>query len=232
MKSKPIIALDFADEKQLNDFLKQFKNEKLFLKVGLELFTKCGPQVLIALKNQGHQLFIDLKLHDIPNTVENAVRNLVKLNPEIITVHAAGGIEMLKNLKTIVDQEGAPTKIFGVTILTSISQDVLFRQWKVNKTIKEQTLDFAEIVKTANLDGVVCSPWEVVALKQKFGQEFLCLTPGIRNKASHSDQKRVATVEQTRDFGSDYIVVGREITNSDNPYQTYLEIKKEWEKDA
>ncbi|AVP49423.1 orotidine-5'-phosphate decarboxylase [Williamsoniiplasma luminosum] len=229
MKSKPIIALDFSNQKDLDHFLNQFKNEKLFLKVGLELFVKFGSNIITQLKNQGHQIFIDLKLHDIPNTVENAFKNLIALNPDIMTVHAAGGIDMLKNLRQIVYEHQASTKIFAVTILTSINNEVLSEQWKVNKTVEQQVLDFAQIAKSAQLDGVVCSVGEVVQIKQKFGSDFLCLTPGIRNHQKHSDQKRVATIQEAKQAKSDFIVVGREITKSSKPYETYLEIKKVWE---
>ncbi|AKU80014.1 orotidine-5'-phosphate decarboxylase [Spiroplasma turonicum] len=231
MKNNIIIALDFSNLKILKSFLKKFKNEKLFVKVGMELFYKYGPKIIKYLKRKGYLIFIDLKIHDIPNTAYKATLNLLKLNPDIITVHAGGGKEMLDSVYKAKKELNCSTQIFAVTYLTSIDENVLKNDLKINKPLKLSICDLATLSYNCKIDGVVCSVWESISIKEVITNDFKTLTPGIRSIQNNSDQKRVATINEAKYNKSDYIVVGREITNSNNPYKKYLELKREWEND-
>ena len=224
--NKPIIALDFASKKQVEELLSQF-TEPLFVKVGMELYYQEGPDLIRYIKSQGHDIFLDLKLHDIPNTVESAMRGLAKLDVDMVNVHAAGGLEMMKAAKRGL--AGSDTKLIAVTQLTSTSEEEMHEDQLVYVSLEESVLHYAKRAMQAGLDGVVCSVFEAEAITKVCGPDFLLVTPGIRPATvSADDQKRVATPAEARAKGSTHIVVGRAITKSGNPAESYAQIAAEW----
>lgn len=231
---RPIIALDFPNEEEVQTFLENFpKEESLFVKVGMELFYKEGPQVIKMLIEEGHDVFLDLKLHDIPNTVHSAMKNIASLGVKITNVHAAGGKEMMEAaLKGLED--GTPTgekrpELIAVTQLTSTSEEQMQNDQLIKVSLEESVAHYASITNESGLDGVVCSALEVEKIREATNEAFICLTPGIRpTESAVGDQKRVVTPSRAKKIGSTYIVVGRPITQSETPYESYLEIKKEW----
>lgn len=228
MKEKrPIIALDFASREEVKSFLEQFPSqEKLYVKVGMELYYAEGPNIIAYLKGCGHSIFLDLKLHDIPNTVEAAMRVLAGMGVDMTNVHVAGGVEMMQAAKRGL---GTKAVLIAVTQLTSTSEEQLRNDQNIQTSLQEAVLHYAKKAAQAGLDGVVCSAQEVAMIKQATEQDFICLTPGIRPIGSDvGDQKRVMTPADAARIGSNYIVVGRPITKAENPYQAYLDIKKEW----
>lgn len=235
--NRPIIALDFPTQKDVTKFLEQFpKEESLFVKVGMELFYKEGPQVVTYLRSLGHDVFLDLKLHDIPNTVQSAMKNIASLGVKITNVHAAGGQEMMKAALKGLD-EGTPKgtkrpELIAVTQLTSTSEEQMHTDQLITVSLEDSVAHYAKITDLSGLDGVVCSALEVEAIKQVTSTNFICLTPGIRPSQSVvGDQKRVVTPKKAKEIGSTYIVVGRPITQSKKPYESYIEIKNEWNGD-
>ncbi|MGM0339204.1 orotidine-5'-phosphate decarboxylase [Candidatus Enterococcus murrayae] len=234
MEKRPIIAFDFASKQEIEKFLTHFPiNEKLFVKIGMELFYQEGPAIVNFLRAQGHDIFLDLKLHDIPNTVQKAMHGIAKMGVKITNVHAAGGVEMMQAAKQGLI-EGTPEKqavpeLIAVTQLTSTSEEQMQEDQLIKVSLQESVLHYAQCTEKAGLDGVVCSAHEVEKIHQATSTDFICLTPGIRPQgASVGDQKRVMTPAKAREIGSNYIVVGRPITQADEPYQSYLQIKKEW----
>ncbi|HSI67700.1 MAG TPA: orotidine-5'-phosphate decarboxylase [Planococcus sp. (in: firmicutes)] len=224
--NKPIIALDFSTKEEVVSFLESF-SEPLFVKVGMELFYQEGPELVRWIKQLGHDVFLDLKLHDIPNTVEAAMRGLTKLDVDLVNVHAAGGIEMMTAAKRGLGNSGI--KLIAVTQLTSTSEEQMQSDQLIVASLDESVLHYAKCAKQAGLDGVVCSVHEASSIGAACGQDFLRVTPGIRPaNADSGDQKRVATPAQAREQGSTHIVVGRAITGSVNPVESYREITKEW----
>lgn len=224
--NKPIIALDFASKQQVEEFLAQF-SEPLFVKVGMELYFQEGPELVRFIKSQGHDIFLDLKLHDIPNTVESAMRGLAKLGVDLVNVHAAGGLDMMQAAKRGL--AGSETKLIAVTQLTSTSEEDMHEDQLVYVSLEESVLHYAKRAMQAGLDGVVCSVLEAEAIGEACGQDFLRVTPGIRPASvSADDQKRVATPAQARTKGSTHIVVGRAITKAENPAESYAQIQAEW----
>jgi orotidine-5'-phosphate decarboxylase len=231
--NKPIIALDFPDFREVEAFLAHFNDEKLFVKVGMELYYQAGPQIVTYLKEQGHQVFLDLKLHDIPNTVESAMRGLAKLGVDMTNVHASGGKFMmeaaLKGLK-----EGTPNGmqrplLIAVTQLTSTSEAAMHQEQLIPVSLIDSVIHYAKLAQAAGLDGVVCSPLEAQAIKDATSDSFLRVTPGIRpSDAKTDDQKRIATPSIAKQIGSTHIVVGRPVTRAENPIQAYLDILYEW----
>jgi orotidine-5'-phosphate decarboxylase len=234
MNNSLIIALDFATKDEVNSFLKGFNGESLFLKVGMELFYKEGPSIIQELKEQNHQIFLDLKLHDIPNTVGSAMKNIASLGVDLVNVHAAGGIEMMARAVEGLEA-GTPSgmkraKCIGVTQLTSTSEESMHKEQLIQVPLLESVLHYATITKEAGLDGVVCSTLEAAAIRDRLGDSFLTVTPGIRLKTdSVQDQVRVATPKIARENGVSAIVVGRSITRAENPYESYRLFKSEWE---
>ncbi len=233
-EARPIIALDFPTFQAVKDFLAQFPaDEKLYVKIGMELFYTAGPQVVEYVKNQGHRVFLDLKLHDIPNTVRSAMKVLAGLGVDMTNVHAAGGVEMMVAAKAGLN-EGTPTgklapKLIAVTQLTSTSETIMHSDQNIQTSLEASVIHYAQKTAEAGLDGVVCSAHEVAKIKNATGQNFICLTPGIRPAGSAvGDQKRVMTPSKARQIGSDYIVVGRPITQAKNPVAAYRAIKTEW----
>lgn len=231
---QPIIALDFPDKESIATFLADFPlAEKLYVKVGMELFYQEGPGIVSWLKSLGHDIFLDLKLHDIPNTVESAMRGLAKLGVSMTNVHAAGGQKMMSAALNGLT-EGTPAGqerplLIAVTQLTSTSEAEMQADQLIPVSLTESVSHYAKLAQNSGLDGVVCSALEVEQIKQQTSADFACLTPGIRPAGSAvGDQQRVVTPEQAQEIGSDFIVVGRPITQSVTPYQTYQTIKNQW----
>ncbi|EFM33330.1 orotidine-5'-phosphate decarboxylase [Streptococcus pyogenes] len=226
-EERPIIALDFSSFEETKAFLDLFPaEEKLYVKIGMELYYAQGPDIVRYIKSLGHNVFLDLKLHDIPNTVRAAMAVLKELDIDMATVHAAGGVEMLKAAREGLGQ--GPTLI-AVTQLTSTSEDQMRGDQNIQTSLLESVLHYSKGAAKAQLDGVVCSAQEVEAIKAVTSTGFTCLTPGIRSKGSNiGDQKRVMTPNQARRIGSDYIVVGRPITQAKDPVAAYQAIKAEW----
>lgn len=234
MDKSLIIAMDFAGKNEVLRFLEQFGDEKLFLKVGMELFYQEGPSIVHELKNQGHDIFLDLKLHDIPNTVKSAMKGLARLGCDLVNVHAAGGKEMmeaaLEGLDSGTSSGQARPACIAVTQLTSTSEEQMKKEQLIPVSLEESVLHYASLAKQANLDGVVCSTFEARPINQLLGSTFLTVTPGIRLKSDDvQDQKRVATPEFAKSEGVSSIVVGRSITKSENPLEKYLLFKQSWE---
>lgn len=226
-ETRPIIALDFPDFDSVKVFLERFpKGENLYVKIGMELYYACGAEIVSYVKSLGHSVFLDLKLHDIPNTVESAMRVLAKLGVDMTNVHAAGGVEMMAAAKRCFGDEGV---LIAVTQLTSTSQEQMQDNQNIQTTLEESVRHYARKTAEAGLDGVVCSAHEVISIKDATSSNFVCLTPGIRPAGSEiGDQKRVMTPSQAKAAGSDYIVVGRPITQAQDPYQAYQAIKSDW----
>lgn len=232
--NRPIIALDFPSEHEVSKFLALFpKEESLFLKVGMELFYKEGPKIVEELISSGHDVFLDLKLHDIPNTVQAAMKNIARLGVKLTNVHAAGGQEMMKAAKkgliegTMENKDVA--KLIAVTQLTSTSETQMHNDQLITTSLQESVVHYAKITEEAGLDGVVCSAQEVSVIKKATNESFICLTPGIRlSEGDNGDQKRVMTPNEAKQEGSTFIVVGRPITRSNDPYKSYVKIKKDW----
>ena len=223
-----IISCNFKIREELFKFLEPFKGLNPFLKIGMEIFYKEGPQLVKDLKAQGCRIFLDLKLHDIPNTVESAMRNLSELGVEITNCHAAGGIAMRKAARRGLDatEQGKKTELIAVTQLTSISQEALENELLIKENLADVVRHYALNAKEAGLQGVVCSPLEASIIKEL---GLLSVTPGIRfADNSKDDQKRVATPSYAKEMGSTYIVVGRAITGANNPVEAYNRCVKEF----
>ncbi|KWW10859.1 orotidine 5'-phosphate decarboxylase [Peribacillus simplex] len=234
MKQSLIIALDFPDLIQTEQFLHQFPSEKLALKVGMELFYQNGPSVISSIKEQGHDVFLDLKLHDIPNTVKMAMTGLATLGADMVNVHAAGGQRMMEAAMEGLDKGTSAGRerplCIAVTQLTSTSEQQMNKEQSISGSLTDSVLRYARLTQQAGLDGVVCSTHEVKNIHERIGQEFLTVTPGIRSAGGQThDQKRIATPEQARGFGADAIVVGRAITGAKDPLKAYLDMKAAWE---
>jgi orotidine-5'-phosphate decarboxylase len=232
-KSPIIIALDYSEEAQVWELLNKFDSERLFVKIGMELYYSCGNTLVEKLKEKGHHIFLDLKLHDIPNTVGRAMQSLAQLDVDIVNVHAAGGRLMMEQAIEGLDKGTAAgktrPKCIAVTQLTSTSQEVMQEQLKINEKIEDVVVHYAQIAKESGLDGVVSSPLEVPLIKEVCGSSFLTVTPGIRLVGDAlDDQQRITTPKQARTLGSDFIVVGRSITASSNPVTALNNIKREW----
>lgn len=228
MKNTPIIALDFASKEDVMTFLKPF-DEPLFVKVGMELFYQTGPTLIKDIKALGHDIFLDLKLHDIPNTVGKAMKGLAKLEVDLVNVHAAGGSEMMRRAVEGFRTQNEKTKIIAVTQLTSTTETMLHEEQNIQTSIEEAVLNYAKLAQQSGLDGVVCSPLETQLITEHCGSSFLKVTPGIRPaNSARNDQKRVTTPEDAKQLGSTHIVVGRPITQSAQPVESYHQIKESW----
>jgi orotidine-5'-phosphate decarboxylase len=227
-ETRPIIALDFATLDAVKNFLALF-DETLYVKIGMELFYTAGPRVLEYVKSLGHNVFLDLKLHDIPHTVESTMKVVGKLGVDMTNVHAAGGIGMMRAAREGLLSVDSEAKLIAVSQLTSTSEASMQRDQLIKVSLQESVCHYAQLTAESGLDGVVCSAQEVALIKSATRKDFICLTPGIRPTGSAvGDQKRVMTPSAARAIGSDYIVVGRPITQSKNPVEAYEMIKKEW----
>lgn len=224
-----IVACDFSTKKEIMEFLDLFTEEKPYVKIGMELFYAEGPQMVKEIKARGHRIFLDLKLHDIPNTVYKAMRNVALLNPDMTNVHAAGGIEMMKAAQKAIDEINPKIELIAVTQLTSTSSEVLKNELWIDHDINDTIVHYAANASEAGLAGVVCSPLEAEMIHEKVGKAFITVTPGIRfADAKQDDQKRITTAAKAREIGSDYIVVGRPITASSDPVEAYKRCVKEF----
>lgn len=231
--SRICIALDFQNKAEIKEFLEKFNDEKLYVKVGMELFYGEGIEIIKMIKEMGHNIFLDLKLHDIPNTVKSAMKQLAKLEVDMVNVHASGSIAMMKaaieGLEAGKTGDKRPLCI-AVTCLTSLDQEVLDNELLINDTLENVVLKWATNAKEAGLDGVVCSPLESKVIHDNLGMEFITVTPGIRlADDSVNDQKRVTTPAMARELTSSYIVVGRTITGSADPYATYKKVYQDFQ---
>ena len=218
-----IIACDFKNKEETFKFLDLFKEEKPFLKIGMELFYAEGPEIVKEIKRRGHKIFLDLKLHDIPNTVESAMRVLSNLDVDMCNLHAGGTKLMMEAaLKGLTREDGTRPLLIAVTQLTSTSQERMEEDLLIKEPIDKVVMHYAKTAKEAGLDGVVCSPLEAGKVKEICGKEFLTVTPGVRfADGDIGDQVRVTTPAKAKEIGSDYIVVGRPITKAENPVAAY-----------
>lgn len=218
-----IIACDFSSKEQTLAFLDKFTGRKPFVKIGMELFYACGPEIVREIKARGHKIFLDLKLHDIPNTVRKAMSVLSRLDVDMTNVHAAGTVDMMKAaLEGLTREDGTRPMLIAVTQLTSTSEERMQRELLIGATINETIAKYAENAKVAGLDGVVCSPLEAQLVKEHCGAEFKTITPGIRfADAAADDQVRITTPARAREIGSDFIVVGRPVTAAEDPVAAY-----------
>ena len=224
MAKDVIIACDFAGRKETLDFLDAFRGEAApFVKIGMELFYAEGPEMVRELKRRGHRVFLDLKLHDIPNTVKKAMRVLSALEVDIVNVHAAGTVEMMRAaLEGLSREDGTRPLLIAVTQLTSTSEERMQRELLIGAGINETIVKYAQNAREAGLDGVVCSPLEAALVKKACGADFLTVTPGIRfADTAADDQVRITTPARAREIGSDYIVVGRPVTAAPDPVAAY-----------
>lgn len=219
-----IVACDFSSARETYNFLDKFTDVKPYVKIGMELFYSCGPVIVREIKARGHKIFLDLKLHDIPNTVRRASAALGGLGADMANIHAAGGGEMLRAALEGFRESGNDTLVIAVTQLTSISAAQLKEELLIDRPMEAVVARYAANAKAAGLGGVVCSPFEARAVKEACGEAFAAVTPGIRFADSAADdQTRIATPAKARELGSDYIVVGRPITKAEDPIKAYKE---------
>ncbi len=220
-----IIALDFPSANEVYAFLDRFGGEsrKPFVKIGMELFYAAGAEVVREVKRRGHKVFLDLKLHDIPNTVKRSMSVLSGLDADMCNLHAGGGSAMMKAaLEGLTRADGSRPLLIAVTQLTSTSEEVMHNELWIDRPLDETVMHYASLAADAGLDGVVCSPLEAGKVHERCGKKFLTVTPGIRfDDASKGDQVRVTTPAKARELGSDYIVVGRPVTAAEDPVTAY-----------
>lgn len=230
MSKDVIIACDFADKETALSFLDKFEGRKPFVKIGMELFYAEGPQIVREIKARGHKIFLDLKLHDIPNTVKKSMAVLSRLDVDMCNLHAAGTSRMMEAaLEGLTRPDGTRPLLIAVTQLTSTDQEAMERDLLIKEPIDKVVMHYAETAKNAGLDGVVCSPLEARKVHEVCGERFLTVTPGVRfADGDIGDQKRVMTPEQAKKIGSDYIVVGRPITAAPDPVAAYERCIKEF----
>ncbi len=223
MNRDVIIACDFSTREQTLAFLNRFTQRKPYVKIGMELYYAVGPQIVRDIKALGHPIFLDLKLHDIPNTVEKAMRVLSKLDVDMVNLHAAGTKDMMEAaLRGLTRPDGSRPLLIAVTQLTSTSQQRMEQELLIPHPLEEVVMQYAQNAQEAGLDGVVCSPLEVQAVHARCGDGFVTVTPGIRFADSQQDdQRRITTPEMAKTLGSNYIVVGRPITAAPNPEEAY-----------
>lgn len=223
MMKDVIIACDFSSKEQVFGFLDMFTQTKPFVKIGMELFYAEGPDIVRRIKERGHRIFLDLKLHDIPNTVGKAMRVLSNLDVDMCNVHAAGTIDMMRAAREgLTRKDGTRPLLIAVTQLTSTSEERMQRELLINASINDTIIKYAFNARQAGLDGVVCSPLEAATVKEACGTDFITVTPGIRfADDAAGDQVRITTPRQARMTGSDYIVVGRPVTQAADPVAAY-----------
>ena len=219
MSRDVIIACDFPNAEQTLTFLDKFTEEKPFVKIGMELFYAEGPEIVRQIKARGHRIFLDLKLHDIPNTVKKAMAVLSRLDVDICNLHAAGGLDMMRAAaEGLTRPDGTRPLMIAVTQLTSIDQKRMEEELLISRPLEDVVMQYAVNAKAAGLDGVVCSPLEAGKVHEACGSDFLTVTPGVRFADGEvGDQKRVTTPARAKELGSDYIVVGRPITQAEDP---------------
>lgn len=218
-----IIACDFASAEKTFEFLDKFTNKKPFVKIGMELFYAEGPSIVKEIKRRGHKIFLDLKLHDIPNTVKKSMSVLSRLDVDMTNLHAAGTITMMESaLEGLTREDGTRPLLIAVTQLTSTDQERMENDLLIKEPIDKVVMHYASNAKCAGLDGVVCSPLEAGKVHENCGSDFITVTPGVRfADGDIGDQKRVMTPAEAKKIGSDYIVVGRPITAAEDPVAAY-----------
>ena len=218
-----IVACDFSGKEQVFAFLDRFTGKKPFVKIGMELYYAEGPAIVRAIKERGHKIFLDLKLHDIPNTVKKAMKVLSNLDVDICNLHAAGTTAMMQAaLEGLTREDGSRPLLIAVTQLTSTDQESMERDLLIREPMDQVVMHYAKTAKNAGLDGIVCSPLEAGKVHEACGKDFLTVTPGVRFADGETgDQKRVMTPAQAKLIGSDYIVVGRPITAAADPVAAY-----------
>lgn len=218
-----IIACDFPTRKKTIEFLEKFGDKKPFVKIGMELYYAEGPDIVREIKKRGHKIFLDLKLHDIPNTVRKTMRVLSSLDVDMVNLHAAGARPMMEAaLEGLTREDGSRPLLIAVTQLTSTDQETMERDLLIKEPIDRVVMHYAATARNVGLDGVVCSPLEAAAVHRECGADFLTVTPGVRfADGDMGDQKRVMTPSEAKRVGSDYIVVGRPITASEDPAASY-----------
>ena len=232
-RERIIVALDTADIRFAKKLIQTLKDDIKIYKVGNELFTAHGPKAVQMVRDAGAQVFLDLKYHDIPNTVASAARQAVSLGVFMFNVHVSGGLQMMQEAVSGDENEARkkninPPKLMGVTLLTSLNQEEVTKQIGISKPIDDIVLHYAELAQKAGLDGVVASAREIEKIRAKFGPEFLIVTPGIRpDWAEHGDQERVMTPKEALGWGADYLVIGRPITQAKDPREAVSRILAE-----
>ena len=227
-----IVACDFSSKEKTFEFLDKFVDEKPFVKIGMELYYAEGPEIVREIKKRGHKIFLDLKLHDIPNTVKKAMKVLSSLNVDMCNLHAAGASEMMKAaVEGLTREDGSRPILLAVTQLTSTSEERMNNELLIPGSISDVVLSYAKNAADSGLDGVVCSPLESPVVHEKCGNNFVTVTPGVRfADGDVGDQARVTTPEKANELGSDYIVVGRPITAADDPVAAYKRCVSEFVK--
>ena len=230
MSKDVIIACDFSSKEEVMNFLDKFQEEKPFLKIGMELFYAEGPEIVKEIKKRGHKIFLDLKLHDIPNTVKKSMAVLSRLDVDMCNLHAGGTIPMMEAaIEGLTREDGTRPILIAVTQLTSTSQENMTRDLLIDAPIDEVVMHYAKNAKLAGLDGVVCSPLEAGKVHEVCGENFVTVTPGVRFADGEvGDQVRVTTPAKAKEIGSDYIVVGRPITAAADPVAAYRRCVEEF----
>lgn len=230
MAKDVIIACDFSSAEECFRFLDRFSEKKPFVKIGMELYYAEGPAIVREIKRRGHKIFLDLKLHDIPNTVRKAMAVVSRLDADIVNLHAAGGSNMMKAaIEGLTRPDGSRPLLIAVTQLTSTDQQLMESELLIEKRLEDVVIAYAQNAAASGLDGVVCSPLEAGRVHEACGTGFLAVTPGVRfAEGDTGDQKRVTTPQKARELGADYIVVGRPITQADDPVAAYRKCVKEF----
>lgn len=230
MERDVIIACDFSSAEETLKFLDLFKEEKPFVKIGMELFYAAGPDIVRKIKERGHKIFLDLKLHDIPNTVKKAMKVLSGLDVDMTNLHAAGTKAMMEAaLEGLTRPDGTRPILIAVTQLTSTDEDRMRNELLINASLPDTVMKYASNAQEAGLDGIVCSPLEAGIVKDKLGKGFITVTPGVRfADSAKDDQARITTPAKAREIGSDFIVVGRPITQAEDPVAAYRRCVKEF----
>lgn len=230
MSKDVIVACDFSGKQEVMAFLDLFSGKKPYVKIGMELFYAEGPEIVREIKKRGHQIFLDLKLHDIPNTVKKAMKVLSGLDVDMCNLHAGGGSVMMQAaLEGLTREDGSRPLLIGVTQLTSTSQQLMEQELLITQPIDQVVMHYAQNAMNAGLDGVVCSPLEAGKVKKACGKQFITVTPGVRFADGEAgDQVRVTTPARARELGSDYIVVGRPVTAASDPQAAYLRCCEEF----
>ncbi len=225
-----IIACDFSNKEEVSKFLAKFTEEKPYVKIGMELFYGEGPEIIRLISSMGHKIFLDLKLHDIPNTVKKTMKVLSGQNIDMINLHAAGTLPMMEAaLEGLIREDGSRPLLLAVTQLTSTDEETMKRDILIDRPLEEVVIHYAKRARKAGLDGVVCSPLEAEKVHAACGKEFLTVTPGIRfDDGNSGDQKRITTPARAKALGSDYIVVGRPVTRAKDPVEVYRRCLKEF----
>ena len=230
MAKDVIIACDFDTKERVLEFLDKFEGKKPFVKIGLELFYAEGPEIVKEIKKRGHKIFLDLKLHDIPNTVKKSMAVLSGYDVDMVNLHASGGSAMMKGaIEGLTRADGTRPLLIAVTQLTSTNQEMMTNELLIDKPLDEVVMSYAKNAKDSGLDGVVCSPLEAGKVHSVCGEKFITVTPGIRLAGDAvGDQKRVTTPALAKEIGSDFIVVGRSITGAEDPVAAYRKCVEEF----